>query len=321
MAGTGRHRREHRWRPLVLSADGREPASSRACCAARPRPAGRTSRLYRRATERRCRHRCSRCQASPLRRSRARRAPRQSGCRRHEAGLARHRLRRTYDGATGQRFGNGKRRPRGRPTSPRSNGAIEGEAAWPCATCIDGHRLGAEWGRRGRVSRRSQSSRARAPQRGPPGLARRTHGGRQLTGRHKRELQGQRQGRPARRGGAHRRNRARAHRRRRPDVARLARDDGDASRPRDTAAAVESSAPARSSPSARCSKRASCGGSGWAGRRVNSSNTRAASGLNKNRRLANHLNVSAVFKALAEGGRGQFMQLLRQGRQSRRGTG
>ena len=101
-----------------------------------------------------------------------------------------------------------------------------------------GIRLGAGWGRRGLVSRRSRPSRAGAPLRGQPGPARRAHGGLQLADGLRHEFQGQRPDGPDRRCGAHGRNGARAHRQGRAGVARPARDDGDAGRPGDTAPAV-----------------------------------------------------------------------------------
>ena len=110
---------------------------------------------------------------------------------------------------------------------------------------------------------------ARAPQRGPPGLARRAHGGLQLADRPWRELQGQRPGGPDRRCGAHGRNGARAHRRGRAGVARPARDDGDAGRPGDTSPALlrlprRRALPPR--PGVRSAHLAAA--SAWAGRRI-----------------------------------------------------
>jgi hypothetical protein len=85
--------------------------------------------------------------------------------------------------------------------------------AWPgsydrALRAATGIRFGAGWSRRRLVSRRSGPSRARAPLRGPPGPARRTHGRLQYADGSWLELPGQRPGRPHRRRGASRAKRS-----------------------------------------------------------------------------------------------------------------
>ena len=98
-----------------------------------------TRRSCRHATARPRGHRCSRCPASPSWRSRARRAPRPT-----RLPTTRYWARSASPTTASRpgswpRFGSGRRRPRGSRTSPRSNGASAGWAAWPCATCSNGH--------------------------------------------------------------------------------------------------------------------------------------------------------------------------------------
>ena len=111
-------------------------------------------------------------------------APRgRPGRRRHDTGLAPHRLRRPPGRAAGHGSaagddglaGVGNHLARMAPARPGPHGR-----ALRAATSI---RLGAGWGRRGLVSRRSGPSRARPSLCGMPGPARRPHGGLQLADR------------------------------------------------------------------------------------------------------------------------------------------